>query len=357
METGHDLTWVSGAPLWKALVKDRTKMRRPAILRFKSDTFMEELLGDLEKQPEKLFERILAPEADGSLKLFQPIHGHFHLVVASLVCQLPGLPDHAVDVAREEKAHFVFRRLADGVEWAWMPPLDAASPGAWKPLTDPEALVKGEELLPLLPGNFVEAGRRRRLLFGLVPTSSQESFLADNIAPAEDRETYSAANDGEVRVPKLGARSGARYVIRCVYRKPRCEVLERPLLSVPTEPFAIATYFDPDAPARHIRISLPMTFKGLMRAKKNVGIVVSDDTGDKVKQVVDGTVVKLNPLLTPPTDPCTSGIMSFSIPLLTVIAMILIAIVMALLALINMLPQFPGLKTCFPLNLKSKDGE
>ena len=34
------------------------------------------------------------------LKLFQPAHGHFNLVAATLVCRMPGLPDRTLDVRR-----------------------------------------------------------------------------------------------------------------------------------------------------------------------------------------------------------------------------------------------------------------
>ena len=61
-------------------------------------------------------------------KLYQPAHGRFYLVATSLVCRLPGLPDHVVDTAKGERAAFVLRRLgADGTEEA-----------GYRPATRPE---------------------------------------------------------------------------------------------------------------------------------------------------------------------------------------------------------------------------
>ena len=212
-------------------------------------------------------------------------------MAASLVCQVPGLPDHPVDAA-QEKAQFVLRRLAGSTELAWIPSADPTKPGAWQPVADPESIADQEELLPLFPGSFVEeaSGHRRRLLFGLVPTSSRETFQAAQVSdPAkvgDDGETVlKSAQSAEVLVPKLGARSGALYVIRCVYRRPHCEPRRAPLLSDPTESFAIAGYFDPEAPARNIRVVLPLSLAQLA-GKKNAGLVVSEELGGTLKDTI-----------------------------------------------------------------------
>ena len=52
-----------------------------------------------------------APPID-HVKLFQPVHGHFNLVAATLVCRVAGLPDKASTPAAEEIAAFVLRRVA-----------------------------------------------------------------------------------------------------------------------------------------------------------------------------------------------------------------------------------------------------
>lgn len=352
----HELTWVAAAPLWKERAKDREHLRRPALLRFTSDKFMEDLFGELAEEPGKIGDRLIAPAPDKPIKLFQPVHGHFHLVAASLVCQVPGLPDHAVDPAREERAELVLRRLSGKDELAWIPGADASAPGAWKAVVDPEAVMDGEELLPLFPGAFAdEGGKRRRLFFGLVPTSSRETFQAAQVTDAakvtDDGEAVLKTSDSAgVLVPKLGAAAGALYVIRCVYRRPRC-YKEPPLLSDPTERFAIAGYFDPDAPARTIRIAMPTSVAALMKAKKGVGIVLSNEIRKKISAI--------GPDILKGTKGSEDGldighICSLSIPVITIIAMIIIMVFVALLDLIFQWSMWP-IKICLPLVLKPKE--
>lgn len=348
----HELTWVAASPLWPGLVQDRVKLRRPALLRFTTDAFIEDLLAELASAPSKLAERVAVPDSGASsLKLFQPIHGHFYLIAASLVCQLPGLPDHAVDVGRDEKAQLVLRRLDGEIEHAWIPSTTASGTGAWTPMADAEALAKGEELLPLFPGAFVVEGKRRRMLFGLVPTASRETFLAAEVTdPAkvgDDGETVlKSASSSGVRVPKLGVRAGALYVIRCVYRKPRCEPKEQALLSDPSERFVLAAYFDPDAPAREIRIAMPSSLDALKKMKPNVGFVVSD----KLRGTL-GTALK--ELKADTDDPAGGGMWIFSIPILTTVAMMLLMMIVGLLNIVLFWSSL--IKIYIPINLKAKE--
>jgi hypothetical protein len=48
------------------------------------------------------------------------------------------------------------------------------------------------------------------------------------------------------------------FHIRCVYDRPACGPFDRPAVSHPTAPFQLASYFDPEAPARPIRIPMPL---------------------------------------------------------------------------------------------------
>ena len=352
----HELTWVTAAPLWHNHAADRVRMRRPALLRFTSDTFMEDLLGELDHDPARLAARVMAPGPGIPLKLYQPTHGHFHLIAASLVCQLPGLPDHAVDAAREERAELVLRRLAGDDELAWIPGPDPGTPGVWQRVADVEALAEREELLPLFPGAYInEDGLRRRLLFGLVPTSSRETFHAAEVSAekvGDDGETVvESPTSADVVVPKLGTRAGAFYVVRCVYRKPRC-YKERPLLSDPSERFMIAAYFDPDAPARSIRIAMPMSFGEIYNAKRNVGIVISDSVRARLSKITYG--IFGDPAKTAAIAPDEGAglgmVCSLSIPIVTTVAMIILMIVANILDLIFRWIGY--IVVCLPINLK-----
>jgi hypothetical protein len=194
----HETQWVTASPVWGTAAADPLLMQRPALLRFDSDNFMQDLAQWLESEPNRLSEFVARPESFQSrptgkpqnwkakppahLKLYQPAHGHFYLVAASLVCRLPGLPDRAVNTANGEKVSLVLRRIQSGNrEMAWV--TDATNARKWQPLNaddegEYKTLAPTEELLPMFPTNFTENGKRRRLFVGLIPTSSRESFQA-----------------------------------------------------------------------------------------------------------------------------------------------------------------------------------
>jgi hypothetical protein len=204
----HRITWVTASPLWGPLLgggpadptdEQRAVMASPSILRFESDQFMEELAQLLASSPESLVGKQAGPvsyrvrppgepqdwEPDGAvprLKLYQPFHGHFNLVAASLVCQTPGLPDRAVQPAQGDRVSFVLRRLYDGGELAWVDDPIAGGGKAWSPVDDQQAVATGEELLPLFPISFADGKLTRRLFVGLIPTSSRDAYR--NTGPA-----------------------------------------------------------------------------------------------------------------------------------------------------------------------------
>ncbi|HEX8114102.1 MAG TPA: hypothetical protein VF516_40505, partial [Kofleriaceae bacterium] len=195
----HQVQWVTASPLWPTAHRDRAVMQRPAILRFTSDRFMAELLAELAAQPEAIGDRLAtdshpsyrepapgeASTTTDHLKLYQPAHGHFYLVASSLVCRLPGLPDHAVDRGHDEQAGFVIRRLgAAGGELALVGPDTGRT---WRAAGPPDRMADGEELVPLFPLGLGEPGRRRRLFAGLIPVARQEELQAapiDGAPPA-----------------------------------------------------------------------------------------------------------------------------------------------------------------------------
>lgn len=212
MSDQHPITWVTAAPLWSTLLgsgradptdQERAAMAQPSLLRFESDQFMDDLNRLLATAPERLGDHKATPhsyrvrppgvddpenwEPDPSavkLKLYQPFHGHFNLVAASLVCQIPGLPDRAVAPAHGEKVGFVIRRLNDGGELAWIEDASAKTGKAWAAVdqSTPAKLADTEDVLPLFPLGYQAAGRNRRIFVGLIPTSSRESYR--NAGPA-----------------------------------------------------------------------------------------------------------------------------------------------------------------------------
>ncbi len=199
--------WMSASPLWDSATAnaDLALMQQPALLRFASDNFMEDLQKILQTAPPSLAELLARKEsfrvrpsgapADWSaslpqLKLYQPVHGHFYLVAASLVCRIAGLPDRTIDTANNERAGFVLRRYNpnDGSEMAWVN--DPVNGKGWQSVAprngDYNYLANSEELLPMFPVNFKMHGHKRRLLVGLIPTSSRETYkAAPNLPPQE----------------------------------------------------------------------------------------------------------------------------------------------------------------------------
>ncbi len=534
--SAHTVQWVTASPLWPGIVQPGStnvgdpKMRRPALLRFASDSFMDDLAGVLDAEPARVAQLEAQPESfrlappgeeDGweptldRLKLYQPAHGHFYLVAATLACRVPGLPEHPADPARGETVSFVLRRVEEDGEWAWTgDPATGARGWTLVPGGDERSVVPGEDLLPLFPVNYEHRDRRRRLYVGLVPTSSRETFTAAgplsplpetpptdlpdarldaldgrvlramrelphdpgpttplsgselvdaieavaeqrlemsrlalleliglmrNTIPAlfeaiaeggprpsggagtmydtlgarrvgpsgsatwraalatawsermslsgEDDEEmtlyadllYSTLSPGELQslytnalparespegkageaaaqpprppeVPKLDARGDALYRLRCVYRRPECGPLTPDVVSEPTESFTIAPFFDMDAPARDVMVSLPVdtSLRDLRRFRKGVSFLISDELrkqmsrATSLKDAMEGNV--------------SSGqqfnlgvICAFSIPIITIVALILLLLIVSLLNFV--FGWLPYLRICFPMLL------
>lgn len=236
---GH-VEWTTAAPLWRltgdpTVTENRVKFRTPTILRFASDTFMDEFHNLLSTEPQRLIEYVAAPEtwnsppnepapapqksglaltllrarnravrrlqARGSqvigestasastdgrriLKLYQPTHQRYYMVATCLVCRTLGLPDRKIDAGAQEKASFVLRKLqplstADKIA---PDPRDcdefALVNKRWHPVIDPATLMEGEEQHALSPAAYTEDDlRRRRLLVGLIPVGDRERLL------------------------------------------------------------------------------------------------------------------------------------------------------------------------------------
>ncbi|MBX2998666.1 MAG: hypothetical protein KF893_09180 [Caldilineaceae bacterium] len=133
-----------------------------------------------------------------------------------------------------------------------------------------------------------------------------------------------------VAVPKLDVSTSVRYVLRFVYERPQCEptIVE---VSQPSQPFTFAPFFDPDAPARPIRIPLPsdVSIAGMRKFKKNVTFMMSDAMRKKMNQVLGREESLLSD--DPKVNAEDSGaafafICSFSIQIIFIIAFMLLLI-------------------------------
>ncbi len=234
-----EVQWTIPAPLWDSVTEldtdTRQAFRRPAILRFATDTFMSDFLTLLETDPTRMKEFIAQREtwrgpsstlaltsvdhlpqfakrlnrsrlallrgrdapplnaqscgslqgfADAAalpadqlpLKLYQPAHQRFYLVTACLVCRIPGMPDRSVNPGNQERTAFVVRRI---VKEAGQVTEYAFVSGGWQNLEIPESMLAlGEEELPLSPVTYLETdGRRRRLWTALIPVAKREAYV------------------------------------------------------------------------------------------------------------------------------------------------------------------------------------
>lgn len=167
--------------------------------------------------------------------------------------------------------------------------------------------------------------------------------------------------------PAVDMREGI-FVIRTVFERPNCAPFKSTVMSQPTVPFKMAGFFDPDAPARPIRIALPIdtTPAGLRKFDKNTAFMISDvlcgqiqrakglTFGDLVLSVLPWPFHKDLPVAD--AGPCTSKsdptlqlgmICTLSIPIITICALILLTIVVSILDCI--FRWIPYLIMCFPL--------
>lgn len=161
------------------------------------------------------------------------------------------------------------------------------------------------------------------------------------------------------------------FIIRFVYERPQCFPLHHEVVSDRTEPFQMAGFFDPDAPARPIRIGLPLdtTPAGLRKFDKNTAFVISNTLCGQIRRIRGLTLADLvlsvlpwpfhKDLSVPDGGPCQANglsigmICSLSIPIITLCALILLIIMVTLFDLI--FSWMPFFVFCFPVpGLKAK---
>ena len=142
------------------------------------------------------------------------------------------------------------------------------------------------------------------------------------------------------------------FVVRFVFINPECGPLHEPTVSPPTQRFQLAHFFDPDAPARPIRITLPLdtTPAGLRKHRKNTAFVISDvlcgqiqrakgmGLGDLVRSVLPWPFHKDLDTDAGKAAPCANDagvnigmICSLSIPIITICALLLLLMIVLVL--------------------------
>lgn len=140
------------------------------------------------------------------------------------------------------------------------------------------------------------------------------------------------------------------FIVRCVYLRPQCSCN---VISPPCQPFLLANHFDPDAPARRIQVALPVDTSAatLRKYDKGTAFMFSDELRNQMARVTSLSALTNGSFGSPGVG--IGWICSFSIPIITICAMILLfVIVIALNIVFSWIPFF---KICLPVpQLKGK---
>jgi hypothetical protein len=154
------------------------------------------------------------------------------------------------------------------------------------------------------------------------------------------------------------------FTVRCVFERPNCTGVKPAVVSDPTAAFQMAAFFDPDAPARPIRIAMPAdtTPAGLRKFDKNTAFVMSDvlcgqveamrglSFADLIMAVLPFPLHKdlgIDPKSCGPANDPGGTVCSFSIPIITICALILLMIIIKLLDIVFF--WMPFFQICLPL--------
>ncbi|MGH9894135.1 MAG: hypothetical protein ACREA0_19570, partial [bacterium] len=190
--------------------------------------------------------------------------------------------------------------------------------------------------------------------------------LADLVEKAlPSRDSVAAMPEIHIQTQPQFDTQAAWFAIRCIYERPNCGPFDPPVVSDPTRPFQLAGFFDPDAPARPIRIPMPLDISpaGLRKFPKGATLLISDMLCTQLKRIRKLTLGDLvlsvlpwpfyKPLPRPEdTGPCDDGdSCSLSIPIVTLCALILLIIMVTLFNIFFW--WLPLLFFCFPLKLFS----
>jgi len=275
-------------------------------------------------------------------------------VVVSLRDALVKIRDFENDLEAVENE---FVRFDYGEDGPFALEVDSRWPDFLFPLADPQfngPVPNADSTRPDLESRLAQIDELADLIEKILP----EPALLEDVMPT------SAALD----------QRNAWFVIRCVYERPCCGPLFPALVSKSSRVFQMAPFFDPDAPARPIRIPMPVDVSpaGLRKFQKNTAFVISDMLCGKIKKIRKITLGDLVLSVLPwpfhkdlpdpgDTGPCKQNgngfgmICSLSIPIVTLCALILLMIMVALFDLF--FRWIPFLFICLPIpGLKGKQG-
>ncbi|HEX6465315.1 MAG TPA: hypothetical protein VFZ98_12710, partial [Vicinamibacterales bacterium] len=151
------------------------------------------------------------------------------------------------------------------------------------------------------------------------------------------------------------------FTVRCVFERPQCAALSLPVVSDPSASFQLAAFYDSDAPARAIRVAMPAdtTPAGLRKFDRNAAFVMSDVMCGQLNAVKSLTFGDLIMSVLPwplhqdlgigDMKPCPDGGLtcSFSLPIITICALIVLIIMIKLLDIVFF--WMPFFQICLPV--------
>ena len=286
----HQIQWTTPSPLWEDAISQnmaqvrRAELSRPAILRFATDSFMDDFMKLAENDPQKLGQYTALPETwrglspmpetivpapafarnfkrlglisarkkakqtvltqttdkyknfanshvANPLKLYQPAHQRFYMVSACLVCERPGLPDKIPNSGREEKVSYVIRRLFPQGELninTKLPPLDSTWEEYAYVLTD-----QGAKWKKVSNKHSLEIDEEQQPLFSvnINEDDGRRRKIFAGVIPTGRREAYMAAGKSAAKISGGAAATDAPmdtrvYVMRSQFRDPWKNLLQ-----------------------------------------------------------------------------------------------------------------------------------
>jgi len=135
------------------------------------------------------------------------------------------------------------------------------------------------------------------------------------------------------------------FIVRCVYQKPQCKCN---VVSPPCPPFQMASFFDSDAPARRIQVALPVDTSpsALRKYDKGVAFMLSAELRNQMARAKSLSDLSSGSL-SPAGGLSIGWVCSFSIPIITICALILLFVLVIALNLVFF--WIPFFKICFPV--------
>jgi len=183
---------------------------------------------------------------------------------------------------------------------------------------------------------------------GTLYTLYQSALTEDRTIKTNNKQDWLTVPDELKEVIKVEGANGDVYFLRLVYEHAPCD----PVLSDPTPAFTFARFFDPDAPARPIRIELPsIKPKDLRKYKRGVGLQFSPELNSVINRVNKGMLTGGGLAGSAPGGGLgISFICTFSIAITFLVAIIVMFIFLILFNIIFW--WLPLIFICFPIPRK-----